>query len=61
MRKFKIVVRTNKIGSDCSMVVELDDEDVPGDWETSSNFSREMFDELSDSGLFSWDFQEIKQ
>lgn len=59
MRTFRIRISTNKVGSDCTLDVEMDDEDVPEDWESSGSFNREMFEILTDSGLYEWNFEEV--
>lgn len=61
MRKFKITVSTNKIGSTCTRIIEMDDEDVPEDFKDDPDFHAVMEEEMWNTGLVEWDFEEVEQ
>lgn len=60
-RKFRLRVSTNKVGSHCETIQEFDPRDVPEDWEMDRQFNQDMLDILFDTGLVSWDAEEITE
>ena len=59
-RKFIIWVETNKIGSRCETEVELEEWEVPENWEGDKQFNDDMLDDLWGSGLVEWGVKEIE-
>ena len=60
-RKFRLWVQTNVIQSKCETIIELDDEDVPEDFEADRDFNNDMLDSLWDSGMLDWGFEEVDE
>lgn len=57
MKTFKIWVSIGLVGCRRETTVEFEDDEVPEDWEYDDDFQKEMFEILSDSGLWEWGFE----
>lgn len=59
MTKFRVSVRTDRVGSKVEGVVELDDEELENLDDVQKD--RLIFDIVADMGLFEWDYEEIEE
>ena len=62
MLKFRGVVKTNKVGSECSFEFEVDEEGLPdGPPERSKALNDAALEALWESGQVEWDYEQIDE
>jgi hypothetical protein len=60
IRKYRGVVSTNRVGSECDFEFEIDDEDLPEDPGKRERMINEIaLEALWGSGQIDWDYEEV--